>query len=178
MGKIADIAGGYRFPYNLRELVNPANWRREFKWARQRKQRGWSDRDTWNAGDYIIGVVSGMMKKLGDAKSHIDWDEYFKTNYPNNQGYKSLEEVAKDIDDYIAFDEDSWADTLDFELKSTWRPYDKDPSLTEYVSLNTPQEEREIKKAIAAYHKEWDKRRKKATKAITFVAVNFPALWD
>lgn len=176
MGKVAEIAGGRRFPYNLRELLNLANWQREFKFDRQRKQRGWSDRDSWNGGDFILEVVSGILNKLGDEKSHVDWDEYFNTNYPNNQGYKNLNQVAKDIDDYISFEEDSWPDRLDFEIRNDWK---KLPNGNfQLVPLNTPEEERKIKAAIAASHKEWEKRYKKAKKAMVFVAVNFPGLWD
>jgi hypothetical protein len=176
MDKISNIAGGRIFPYNVWELLKPANWLFEFKQDRQRKKRGWSDRDTWNGGEYILSVVSGVLKKLGDEKSHIDWDEYFKTNYPNNQGYNSLIEVAEDIDAYLEFDELDWSRDLDFEII-----YDKKPAedgCTEIVDINTPEENRQIKKAIEASRKEYDRRYKKAKKAMTFVAVNFPGLWD
>lgn len=176
MSKFTDIAGGRRFPYNLRELLKPSNWYYEFKFDRQRRQRGWSDRDSWNGGDFIIEVVSGILKKLGDDKSHVDWDEYFKTNYPNNQGYKNLQQVAKDIDNYIAFDRYSWFDTLDFEIRNDWKPLPN--GNVEMVGLNTPEEERQIKKAIQTHNKEYNRRYKKAQKAVTFVAVNFPGLWD
>lgn len=176
MGKISEIAGGRRFPYNLRELLNPWNWQREFKWENQRKKRGWSDRDSWNAGDYIIEVTAGLLEKLGDDKSHIDWDEYFRTNYPNNKGYESLQEVAKDIRDYIAFDPHSWPDDLGFKIK--YKHINRGTDLVEMVKDNTPEEERQIQKAIKASHLEWKRRYKKAQKAMTFVAINFPSLWD
>lgn len=176
MSKIANIAGCYRFPYNVRELLTPANWYREFRWVSQRKKRGWSDRDSWNGGEYILEVVSGILKKLGDEKSHVDWDEYFKTNYPNNQGYKNLAQVAKDLDDYLAFDQYGWSKTLGFEIKSSWKPLPN--GCSEYVNENSPEENRQIKAAIEAGHKEWERRYKRAKKAMTFVAVNFPGLWD
>lgn len=177
MSRVENIApSGMKLTYKLRELLNPFNWLREFKFEKQRKQRGWSDRDSWNGGDYILSVVSGILKELGGAKSHVDWDEYFKTNYPNNQGYKNLNEVARDIDNYISFEEHSWTDRLDFEIKHDFQPLPNGHS--EMVNLNTPEEKRQIKKAIQEHGKEYDKRYKKAKKAMTFVAVNFPGLWD
>lgn len=176
MGKISNIASGRRFRYALIELLKPSNWLFEFKQDRQRKNRGWSDRDTWNGGEYLLEVTSGVLKKLGDDKSHVDWDEYFKTNYPNNQGYKNLAQVARDLDNYLAFDEYGWGETLGFEIKHDWKPLPN--GCSELVSKNTPQEERKIKAAIQASHKEWERRYKKAKKAMTFVAVNFPGLWD
>jgi hypothetical protein len=166
----------YKIPYNVREKLSPRQWLRELRWSRQRVSRGWSDRDTWGGGEYILEVVSGILKKLGDVKSHIDWDEYFKTNYPNNQGYKSLQEVAKDLDKYLAFDEYAWADNLGFEIKHSTKELSNGGA--EWINENTPEEERQIKKAIQASHKEWDRRYKKAKKAMTFVAINFPGLWD
>lgn len=177
MSKIEGIApSGMKLQYRLLKLLNPRSWWYELKYDRQRKQRGWSDRDSWNGGGFILEVVSGILKKLGDDKSHIDWDEYFKTNYPNNQGYKSLQEVAKDIDNYLSFEEHSWADRLGFELKSEWKELPNGSS--EYIGLNTPQEKRQIKKAIQASTEEYERRYKKAKKAMIFVAVNFPGLWD
>jgi hypothetical protein len=166
----------YKIPYEVREKLNPRQWLREFKFARQRVSRGWSDRDTWNGGEFLIGVTAGVLNKLGDEKSHVDWDEYFNANYPNNQGYKNLNQVAKDLNDYLDFEEESWTDRLDFEIRHDTK---KLPSgHYQLVSLNTPEEERQIKKAIAAHHKEWERKYKKAKKAMVFVAVNFPGLWD
>ena len=172
MSRISNIAGGRRFRGALRELLKPTNWLFEFRQEQQRKRRGWSDRDTWNGGDYILEVTAGVLKKLGDEKSHIDWDDYFKTNYPNNQGYTSLYEVAKDIDDYLDFDRLGWGDKLSFKIK---HDISDDGLLT---SGNTPEEQREIKKTMEAHIKEGNRKYKKAKKAMTFVAVNFPALWD
>lgn len=176
MSKMTQITGGRRFWYALLELLKPSNWFDEFKYDHQRKQRGWSDRDTWQTGDYLLEVTSGMLKKLGDEKSHIDWDAYFVTNYPNNLGYKSLEEVAKDIDAYLEFDEYSWGDNLGFEIKHGSEPQSDGTSLM--TSLNTPEEEKKIKEAIENNRREYDRVFKKANKAMQFVSYNFPALWD
>jgi hypothetical protein len=177
MSKIENIAPeGMYLRYRLRALLNPANWWREFRWDRQRKQRGWSDRDTWGGGEYILEVVSGVLKKLGDKHSHIDWDQYFITNYPNNMGYESLAEVAADIDSYLAFDRSNWIDTLGFEVKHGSKELPNGNS--EMISLNTPEEERLISTAVKNYQKQWKLEYKKAKRAMVFVAVNFPHLWD
>lgn len=165
----------YKIPYAVREKLNPRELHRELRWSRQRKARGWSDRDSWNGGEYILEVVSGILKKLGED-SHVDWDAYFKTNYPNNKGYKSLNEVAKDIDDYLAFDEYAWGDNLGFEITHEIKPLSNGAS--EWVNTNTPEENRQIKKAIEKSRKDWDREYKKAKRAMTFVATNFHGLWD
>jgi len=158
-----------------RELVNPKNWQRAIKWRHQRAERGYSDRDTWNGGDYILEVTSGVLKKLGDEKSHIDWDEYFNNNY-KTYGYKSLEEVAADIDSFLEYDDVSWAIALDFKLKS--KSIKRDDGLYEYVNDNTPDENRRIRLAIKKYHEEYDRRYRKMKNAMIFVALNAPGLWD
>lgn len=167
----------YKIPYVVREKLNPRELLREIKWSRQRKARGWSDRDTWGGGEYILEVTSGILKYLADEKvSHTDWPEYFKTNYPNNQGYKNLNEVAKDIDSYLAFDEYGWSKTLDFEITHEDKPLPN--GNIEWINTNTPEENRQIKKAIEKSRKDWDREYKKAKRAMTFVAVNFYGLWD
>lgn len=162
--------------YWPREILNPFNWHRTIKYRHQRAERGWSDKDTWGGGEYILEVVSGVLKKLGDDKSHVDWKEYFKTNYPNNEGYKNLQQVTKDIDNYLAFDDSGWVNELGFEIKHGSK--DLPNGNTQLLNLNSPEENRKIKKAIEASHKEWDRRYKKAKKAMNFVATNFPGLWD
>lgn len=158
------------------DLLNARDWYREFKYDHQRKQRGWSDRDTWYAGRYLLEVASGMLKKLGDAKSHIDWDQYFKTNYPHNRGYESLEQVAADIDHYLEFEDDDWVDTLGFAIKHGTKELPNGNH--ELVNLNTDDENRRIRKAIRLSHEEEKRRYEKAKNAMIFVATNFPALWD
>jgi len=160
----------------FKEIINPFNWQRNIKYRHQRLERGWSDRDTWDGGSYILSVTSGVLKKLGDDKSHIDWREYFKHNYPKNCGYKNLNQVAKDIDRYLEFDEYAWGDSLGFDIKHGSKELPN--GNLEMISLNTPKEEIAIRKAIDKSHKEWERRYKKAQKAMKFVTQNFPSLWD
>lgn len=137
----------------------------------QRAKRGWSDQDTWGGGEHILAVTSGVLRKLGDKKSHINWDLYFKMNY-QTRGYNTLEEVAQDIDDFLAFEETSWIEDLDFELKHST---DNEGFLK---SENTPYENRKIKEAMRKHKDEYDLRYRKMKNAMIFVAVNAPSLWD
>lgn len=166
----------YLIPYEVRQKLFPSYWLDEFKHARQRVSRGWSDRDTWGGGEYILEVVSGVLRKLSDEKSHVDWEFYFKNNYPKTCGYKNLAEVANDIDFYLAFEDINWQDTLDFPLKHSWKELPNGHH--EYVNDNSPAENKLIKKAIDEHHREWKRRYKKASNALKFVSINFPQLWD
>jgi len=103
--------------YWPREIFNPFNWIRTIKWRHQRAERGWSDRDTWGGGEYIAGISAGILNYLQSEKGHVDWDEYFNFNYPENLGYTSLNEVAQDIDNYLAWEEDSFSDPIYSMLK-------------------------------------------------------------
>jgi hypothetical protein len=161
--------------YWWKELINPLNLYHTWQHRYQRAERGWSDRDVWNAGDHIIDVISGMVDQLGDEKSHIDWTEYFKENYKKNHGYNSLNEVAADIKSFIEHDQSTWTDDLGFELKIAWEPVEKGSRM---VEKNTPEEQRIMKKAMKEWQAEWNRRRAKMRNALVFVADNIPGLWD
>lgn len=118
MSKISEIAGSRRFPYNLWELLSVKNWWYEFKYDRQRKQRGWSDKDTWAGGEHIASVCSGILEYLQSEKTIVDWEAYFEMNFEDNYGYSSLNEVAKDIDNYLAWQEESFSSPIWDELGS------------------------------------------------------------
>ena len=153
----------------------------EIKYYRQRAKQGYSDRDVWNGGDHILKVTAGVLRELGDEKSHIDWDEYFRTNY-QTRGYNSLHEVAQDIENYLAFDDVSWADTLGFEIKhksiKIEKEGDKYDGMYEWVSDNTPDEERRIRIAIRKHYEEEKRLFEKCKNAMIFVAINARGLWD
>lgn len=161
--------------YWWRQIINPVNLYRTMQHRHQRAERGWSDRDAWNAGDHILSVTSGMLKDLAESQERFDWAEYFETNYKTN-GYASLAEVAADIDEYIAFDDYNWVDTLGFKLKHSWK--DSKNGGLEMVDENTPEEQRLIKKAIKESHREWKRRYTKMQKAMKFVADNIGSLWE
>lgn len=104
----------YRFPYNAKEFFSPRDWFRQIKHNRQRKDRGWSDRDTWGGGEYIMTVTVGVLHFLENEQNVLDWDEYFASNYVENYGYTSLSEVADDIDNYLYFQENSHSEEYDY----------------------------------------------------------------
>ena len=161
--------------YWWKELINPRNIYYTAKHRYQRAERGYSDRDIWNGGDHILDVATGVLKGLAQEKNYLKWDEYFKSNY-KSKVYEDFEGVIKDLDDYIAFDDLNWADTLGFDLKHDF--VEREDGNTEMVSANTPKEERLIKKAIRDSHKEWKRRYAKMKQAMYFVADNIPGLWD
>lgn len=160
--------------YEIKRRLSPRYWLDEIKWSNQRLERGWSDRDTWGGGEHILSVTSGILKSLGDEHSVIDWDQYFSANYPNNLGYKSLLEVAADIDSYLEFQTRNWTDDLGFELIHNFVPSEHGEQM---VSGNTPEEQKLISKAIDNWHKEEQRRFKKASKAMKFISLNFRSLW-
>jgi hypothetical protein len=171
-----NIVGGMTFPYMLRELLNPMNWYREFKYDHQRMTRGWCDRDTWDTGRHLLYITSGMLRQLANDKRHVtDWPAYFKMNYNNNRGYTDLKEVADDIDAYLNFDDAAWGDSLGFEIKHDY--VEREHSI-EMVPANTEDENRRIRRAIQLSHEEEKRLYEKAKNAMFFVALNFPGLWD
>ena len=175
MSKLKNITQDYAFPYNIREAMSYRNWLGEFKHAKQRKERGWSDRDCWNAWHHIGSVTAGMLRSLDATQNILDWDEYFASNYKSVGDYKSLGEVAQDIENYLNFDDTSWSEKLDFELKHSFK--ETDDGKMELVSGNTAKEKVLIRKAIKATMKEEQLLAKKAEKAFIFVGKNFRALW-
>lgn len=161
--------------YWLRESLNANNWKRVIIARKQRAERGWADRDVWNGGDHILRVTSGILKELGGEKSHVDWDDYFKTNY-QTRGYNNLLEVANDIDNYLAFQDHSWIDDLDFELKTSSKKLG-DGSY-EMISLNNPDEQRRIQVVLRNHHDQHNEHYRKMKNAMIFVSINAPHLWD
>lgn len=116
MGYIEDFYRfnlGVRKRYWLKEFLTPRNYSSVIKYRHQRAERGWSDRDTWGGGEHIAMVTAGILHYLEREQNPIDWDEYFRTNYPNNYGYSSLTEVADDIDLYLWWEVEQWSDEYD-----------------------------------------------------------------
>ncbi len=104
--------------YWLRELLTPRNYKQVIQFRHQRASRGYADRDAWGGGEHIAEVAAGILYILGDEKNIVDWDEYFKNNYEENWGYKTLNEVADDLQLYVEWDIIQWNDPLFDELRS------------------------------------------------------------
>lgn len=128
--------------YWPRELVRLRNYISLFKWRHQRVIRGWSDRDVWGGGEHLAGVAAGILYTLGDEKNIVDWDEYFKMNYDETWGYKTLHEVADDLQLYVEWDslqyqEPYWSD---IRMEDRWamdvQVYEQAKNAMHFVASN------------------------------------------
>lgn len=177
----------YLIPYEVREKLNPRQWLREFKWARQRVSRGWSDRDTWGAGDHIAKITAEMLQHLNDY-TYIDWPEWFKLNVEEDGkgSYKKLQDVVDDINNYLVFSETSWADGLTStgSLKDMFGEPDKDGNRqykgSHWVNDDTGKRitEAEVSRRIKVWHNKQTKLYDKAQKAMMFFGRHFTQFWD
>lgn len=173
---------GYRFSYRVRSLFDLSLWLRLRKWRKQRANRGWSDRDTWNAGDHIALMTVEMLQKLIDNK-YTDWPEWFKLNVQEEGkgAYKDLQSVIDDIKAYLDFEWTSWGDGL--YADTSWIKHEDGSSelgkqLWYDEKTNKLQTEAAIKHRMNKWHKEYTKKYKKAQKAMGFFARHFSHFWD
>lgn len=175
---------GYVLSYRLKELVNPRQWLRLHRWRKQRADRGWSDRDTWGAGEHIAKMTSEMLQHLND-NTYVDWPEWFKLNVQEKGGYKSLQAVIDDINQYLVFTETSWADGLETVKDSVEEVFEKredgsyDYKSPGWVDKNG---KKLTEKQITARIKNWSKKvsesYEKAQKAMEFFGRHFAGFWD
>lgn len=173
---------GYRFSYRVRNLFNFSLWFRLHKWRMQRGNRGWSDRDTWGAGDHIAKMTAEMLQHLNDH-TYVDWPQWFKLNVKEDgkNTYTSLQQVVDDINDYLKFEWTSWGDGL--YCDSSWvKNEDGSSTLDEQLwydeKTHKLQTEASIKNRMTKWNKEYTKRYKKAQKAMSFFARHFTQFWD
>lgn len=179
-----DISG-YRLRYKVRETITPNTWLRLHKWRKQRANRGWSDRDTWGAGEHIAKMTAEMLQHLNDH-AYTDWPEWFKMNVKEKgRGtYKSLPEVIKDITDFLDFNETSWADGLDTKRDSIDGIFDKrQDGNYEYKGPDWYEGDKKlsdaaVKRRINKWQKDWNLKYEKATKAMQFFGRHFASFWD
>lgn len=177
---------GYRFSYRVRCFFNPTIWLRLHKWRMQRANRGWSDRDTWGAGDHIAQMTAEMLQHLNDH-SYCDWPEWFKLNVKEGGkgAYQNLQTVIDDINTYLEFEKTSWADGLDTRNDRVDQIFKKseNENLYEWVGPDwydgdKKLSEAAIKNRINKWTKEYDKKYKKAQQAMGFFARHFSGFWD
>ena len=95
-----DETDGTVFTYKVRSFLNLKIWYKLSKWRRQRADRGWSDRDTWGAGEHIAKMTAEMLQYLND-NTYVDWPEWFDLNVKEKNGYKNLQAVIDDINQYL-----------------------------------------------------------------------------
>lgn len=170
-----DDTKDYHFTYKFKSLVNPREWLRLHKWRKQRADRGWSDRDTWGAGDHIARMTAQMLQHLNDH-TYIDWPEWFKLNVKEEGkgAYKNLQSVVDDIIGYLDFTEtNGWAEDLHTQpgdggvFNHTWH-YPNGRKLNDA----------EITGRIKSYAAKEAKLYNKAKKAMGFFARHFSGFWD
>lgn len=176
---------GYRFRRQLKESINPQTWLRLHNWRKQRADRGWSDRDTWGAGDHIALITAEILQHLNDH-SYVDWPEWFKLNVKENGkgAYANLQDVINDITEYLNFTETSWADGLDTRNDELDKIFKKrEDHMYEYVGPEWYEGEKKLSAAAITHRvNKWAKedRRlyKKAQRAMGFFARHFSGFWD
>ncbi len=177
--------GGRPFPYQIKEYFTPYNWRQIFKWRKQRLDRGWSDRDTWGAGDHIAKMTAEMLQHLNDH-TYVDWPEWFKLNVKEEGkgAYKNLQSVINDINAYLDLEETSWSDGLTTKRDSVDEIFKKrEDNMYEWIGPDWYDGEKKlsdaaVKQRIKAWHKKSNARYKKAQKAMGFFARHFSGFWD
>jgi hypothetical protein len=126
-----------------------------------------------------------MLKHLNE-KTYVDWPEWFKLNVKEEGkgAYTSLDQVIKDITEFLDFNETSWADGLDTKRDSVDEIFKKrDDQMYEYIGPDWYEGKKKlsdaaVKNRINKWHKEWDKKYKKAQKAMGFFARHFASFWD
>jgi len=178
----------YRFTYKLRNLFSPALWLKLHKWRKQRADRGWSDRDTWAAGDYIARMTADILQHLND-NTHVDWPDWFKYNCQEKgkDAYKDLQSVIDDIIGYLDFEKnESWSKGLDIASddvadlfdKATDGSYSLAPDRWVDEVTRKPVTQQQITSRIKKYRDKEIKQYKKAQKAMQFFGRNFTGFWD
>lgn len=189
MGLIKDIIEdneGYVFRARIKHTLSPREWMRHHKWRKQRADRGWSNRDTWGAGDHIARMTAEMLQHLNDH-TYVDWPEWFKLNVKEEgkNAYTSLPQVVSDITSYLDFEETSWADGLTTKRDTLEEMFEKQEDGSRlYKSPDWYDEKGKklsnpaVKQRINKWHKEEQKLYKKAQKAMMFFGRHFSSFWD
>lgn len=176
---------GYRLRTKATNLVDPRVWLRLHKWRKQRADRGWSDRDTWGAGEHIARMTAEMLQQLNDH-SYCDWPEWFNLNVKEKGkgSYGNLQSVIDDINAYLDYEETSWADGLDTRHNQLDEIVKKrEDGNYEWVGPDWYEGDKKLTKAairnrVNKWHKEGNKKYKRAQKAMQFFGRHFAGFWD
>jgi hypothetical protein len=172
---------GYVFTSRVAYFFSPKVWLRLHKWRKQRADRGWSDRDTWGAGDHIARMTAEMLQHLND-ESYCDWPEWFRLNVKEEGkgAYKDLQSVIDDINQFLDFTHTTWADGLSPKPKSEGLVIDGVYNSPNWVEDETGKTltEAAVKRRITKHADEWNRRYKKANKAMGFFGRHFTSFWD
>lgn len=167
-------------------MLSLREWRRHHKYRKQRADRGWSDRDTWGAGDHIARMTADILQHLND-NTYVDWPEWFKLNVQEEgkNAYTSLPQVVSDITKYLDFEETSWADGLTTKRDTIKEMFqEQEDGTREYKGPDWYDEKGKkvsdpaVTNRINKWHKEEKKLYKNAQKAMMFFSRNFSSFWD
>lgn len=167
----------YRLRTRLLARVNPKEYKRHHKWRKQRMDRGWSDRDTWGAGDHIAKMVAEMLQHLND-NTYTDWPEWFKLNVKEEGkgAYKNLQQVIDDINAYLVHSETTWGD--DLTTDSSIVDSEGHLNIKWYDKKGKKLSEQQVTARIKKWAEEDNNLYKKATKAMQFFGRHFAGFWD
>lgn len=153
--------------YKIKSFFNIKDWLMLHKYRKQRADRGWSDRDIWGAGEHIAQMTAEMLQYLND-KYYCNWPDWFKLNILKPGGYKNLQQVIDDINNYLEYQKTSWTDDLDLDDNQSWA----------YTGTRKKLTEKQISTRIKNYHKKELILYKKANKAMGFFGRHFASFWD
>lgn len=136
-------------------------------------------------GDHLAQITAEMLHHL-NTNGIADWPEWFKLNVKEKgkDAYTSLDQVIKDINQYIDFSKTSWADGLDTKRDSVDEIFEeRSDGLHEYKGPDWYEGDKKLSEAaikhrINKWHKAEMKSYKKATKAMQWVGRHFAGLWD
>lgn len=156
-----------------KHALDPRVWLRLQKWRTQRADRGWSDNDLWGAGDHIAKMTARMLQELNDT-TYTDWPEWFKLNVQEQEGYKDLQTVIDDINDYLDIIEITWAEGL--QCRGDGKAVDFNVSW--FDESGKKLSEKEIKRRMAIYEMNYRNAYEAASKAMQFFARHFASFWD
>lgn len=166
----------YTLSHKAGNLFSMSEWKRLHTHRKQRADRGWSNRDTWGAGEHIAKITADMLQHLNDH-TYVDWPEWFKLNVQEAEGYKNLQAVIDDINNYLAFTETTWGD----DLETTGALLNDDNSVDicfVYKKSGRKVSKKQISALIKKHHDKEAKLYKKATDAMQFFGRHFASFWD
>lgn len=159
---------GTTLSYKVKSFFDIKWWLKLHKFRKQRADRGWSDRDAWDGGNFIVEITASILQELNKECT----DEWVKLNIKRSNSYhnyKNLQLVIDDIRNFISFDNTSWAEGL---VKGTddnfaYFKKDTDKKLTK----------KQINLYIERYRKKHKKLHEKAIRAMVFFSNNFSKFW-
>jgi hypothetical protein len=170
-----DNNSSFRVSTKIYSLFSPKEWYELHKCRKQRANRGWSNRDAWEAGDYVAKIVADMLFYLKD-NSYVDWEWWFDNKYKKGKNnYKDLQSIIDDINNYLEFQKTSWADGLDADIDDVKKFSDIKWS---DVATGKKLTDKQVTARINKYAAQEAEVYKKASRAMKFFGENFSDFWD